>query len=333
MIRISMAILALCLLAACGSSGGGSGEDVLKNDTDPDTGTDPGTDPTPPVDETGVPDALKQNMVGFAFSADKSSVTISATLLDSTPEDVVYTRNDRLTDATPGYIAYTVQEDSLDRLFIAIGAESLDEDTRAMITGDGGQFNRVLQGGYYERDGSYSPPAIDTGPGAGQVSYAGSYAGITNVGTTNGSELIAPTGVVDDSLLPRQSATVTGTIFLNANFVDNNVNGGIYDRVLVSPIDPTDRTQDQPLDDLSLIITDIDENGEFFGEVEFDGVLNRKIGDYGGIFGGAGATSVAGVVALTEFDDNRVDEIEIGVFVLTQCGQPGDTAVCSNVAP
>lgn len=325
MIRTSLAILALSLAVAC--TGGGSS--VLKSNTDD---PDPGTNPEPP-EETGVPASLAQNMVGFAFSPDKSTVTITATLLDSTPEEVVYTRNNRLTGVTPGYIAYTVQEDSLDRLFIAIGAESRDGDARAMVINDGGQFNRVLPGGYYERDGSYSPPNIGAGPGEGQVSYAGNYAGITNVGTSLGSELLPTQGPVDPELLPRQAATVTGTIFLNANFVDNNVNGGIYDRTLISPIDPNDRTQDQPLPDLALIITEIDQNGEFFGEVEFDGLIGRDIGDYGGIFGGTGASSVAGVVALEEFDDDRLDELEIGVFVLTQCGLPGDAAICTNVAP
>ena len=45
---------------------------------------------------------------------------------------------------------------------------------RAEEAGDGGQFNKVLQGVDYSRVGGYSPPpATGNGPGTGQGSYSG----------------------------------------------------------------------------------------------------------------------------------------------------------------
>ncbi|MFZ5961984.1 hypothetical protein ACOXXX_03450 [Thalassococcus sp. BH17M4-6] len=325
MIRTFMVILALLLAAGCSGGGG----DVLKNDTEEETEEETGEETE--AEAPGVPDELSQNLASFAFSPDKSSVTVEIAGIDSTPVEVTYNRNPNLD--TAGYLAYTVQEDALDRLFVALGAESPDGSTRAAIVSDGGQFNRVIQGGYYERDGSYNPPDVGPGPGQGQVSYAGGYAGITNITSANGSELIEIPDTVDpDTLpdLPGQAAIVRGLIFINANFAENKVNGGIYNRILVSPIDGTDAQQ---LDDIALIITDIDENGEFLGEVEFDGFPDRSIGSYGGIFGGENASFVAGIVALDEFDEDRTGEIEIGVFVLTQCGQTGDAEVCDIVEP
>ena len=77
----------------------------------------------------------------------------------------------------------------------------------------------------------------------------------------------------------------------------------------------------------------IDENGEFFGDVEMSGEVGSDVGDYGGIFGGNGATSVAGIVSVSDHIDDVENEQEYGVFVLTQCGQPNDAAVCDIVAP
>ena len=172
---------------------------------------------------------------------------------------------------------------------------------------------------------------VGTEAGTGQVSYAGGYAGITNATSTQGAQLIdVPPDLAGLPDLPGQAALVRGTIFLNANFSENTVNGSINNRVLISPIDGTDAQQ---LEDLELIITDIDENGECFGDVEFDGLLNVDRGDYGGIFSGEDSSYVAGVVYLSDFTELRQNDTEIGVFVLTQCGKPGDAEVCDIVAP
>ena len=188
-------------------------------------------------------------------------------------------------------------------------------------------------GGYYQRDGGFNAPSIGNGPGEGQVSYAGNYAAVTNISSSEGADLLPiPPGVDPDDLpdLPGQPSRIEGTIFLNANFADNAVNGEIYNRVLISPIDNTTTVV---LDDLTLVVSDIDENGEFFGDVEMSGEVGSDVGDYGGIFGGNGATSVAGIVSVSDHIDDVENEQEYGVFVLTQCGQPNDAAVCDIVAP
>ena len=194
---------------------------------------------------------------------------------------------------------------------------------RSGVIGDGGQFNRVLQGVYYERDGDFDAPDIGTGPAAGQVSYAGNYAGLTNIGST------IPTPGVDPSLWPSEPVRISGEIFLNANFSDMAVNGAIYNRQLL-PATPAD------LPDLALIITDIGTDGSFSGDVEYVGDINNTIGTYAGIFGGTDAASVGGGINLEEFDNDLLamdNELESGFFVLTQCGQPGAPPVCTNVVP
>lgn len=259
------------------------------------------------------------------------TITVEIFALDGTPLTNSFTRNAALD--TAGYMAYTAQEDPLDRMFIALAAESLDGSVHAGVAIDGGQFNYFHGGGYYQRDGGFNAPSIGNGPGEAQVSYAGNYAAVTNISSSEGADLLPiPPGVDPDDLpdLPGQPSRIEGTIFLNANFADNAVNGEIYNRVLISPID---NTTTLVLDDLTLVVSDIDENGEFFGDVEMSGEVGSDVGDYGGIFGGNGATSVAGIVSVSDHIDDVENEQEYGVFVLTQCGQPNDAAVCDIVAP
>ncbi|MGX9350776.1 hypothetical protein ACS3QZ_06215 [Shimia sp. W99] len=311
MIRSFFLMAALATVAACG------GGDPF-NPVD-ETAEDPVTEPTPePTEDTlTVPESLAGNLKSIAYDATNKTVTAQIYALDSTPVDVIYTRD--ATRDLNGYEAYTVQEDSLDRFFVAMVGQSTDGSVQAGLVGDGGQFNRVLQGAYYTREGDFTPPEIGTGPGAGQVSYAGNYVGITNIARPIGPDS------VDPSLLPGDPVMITGQIFLNANFSDMAVNGGIFDRqVLLST--PTD------LPDLALIITDIGTDGSFLGEVEFTGEVGRKIGDYGGVFGGTNASSVGGAINMEEFTDALDDELERGFFVLSQCNTPGEASICTNVA-
>ncbi len=341
--RLLLALLALSLVSACGSGGGSGGSggdvnDVLANDEE-----DGGDEETPPDEEepptdgeeevpdgvTGIPETLSQNVTSFAFSPDKGTVTISLDGVDTTPIEATYARNPALDMG--GYRAYSVQEDSLDRLYIAMAQETADGGARAVAVGDGGQFNRVLPGGFYERDGDYTPPAVGVGPGAGQVSYAGNYTAITNATSSDGSALL-PVDTTQPGLpdLPGQPAMVRATIFFNANFAENKINGSINNRQLISPIDGT---ATETWEDIELIITDIDENGEFFGDAEHDGRLNVDVGDYGGIISGADGSYVSGIVALSDSTQSRENDTEVGVFVLTQCGKDGDAAVCDQVQP
>lgn len=302
MIRSFLCMAALASLTACG------GDNPF--DTTTDDGSSGGA--------TTIPETLAGNLKTISYDASAKTVTAEIYALDSTPVDVVYSRDSSRDIGV--YEAYTVQEDSLDRFFIAMVGESVDGSVQAGIVGDGGQFNRVLQGGYYKRTGGFDAPAIGTGPAAGQVSYAGDYAGITNIWNPSG-----PAGS-DQSIQPGTPVMVSGQVFLNANFADLTVNGGIYDRqiLLNTPV---------AVEDLALIVTDIATDGSFFGDVEVHGDIDNDIGDYGGVFGGTDAAAVGGVITIADYTEVFDNETETGFFVLTQCGMTGDDAFCTNVAP
>jgi len=312
MIRSFLMMAVLATVAACGSG------DPLNPTTGDDGG---GTGTTDPVTtDPTVPDVLAGNLKSISYDATNKTVTAQVYALDSTPVDVVYTR-DAGRDLN-GYEAYIVQEDSLDRFFVAMVGESTDSSVQAGVVGDGGQFNRVLQGAYFERDGDFDAPDIGDGPNAGQVSYAGNYVGMTNI-----SRAIDPGGV-PPAVVPGEPVMISGQIFLNANFSDMAVNGAIYDRQLLL-------TTPSDLPDLALIVTEIGTDGSFLGEVEYRGLIGQSIGEYGVIFGGENAAAVGGALSLSEFDGETGpldNELERGFFVLSQCGQPGAAAICSNVA-
>lgn len=266
-----------------------------------------------------VPDDLKINVEAVSYNPDSETLTLRLNGMDGGPADLRYTRNAALD--VQGYQAYTYQDDPLDRHFTALVAESNDGSVIAGAVADGGQFNRYFGGGFYQRSGSFDAP---TGT-SGQVSYAGSYAGVTNLDAP-GDDLLDPPGDADPTILPAQSARVQGDIFLNVSFNDNSVNGAVTNRSLV------DYSIDLP--DIVLVRSDIDENGVFHGDVEFDVASTTGIGTYGGIFGGRDAASVGGTLFLEDIDNNIYNwtgDNEIGVFVLTQCGLPGDAELCDDV--
>ncbi|WP_316297339.1 thymidylate synthase [Aliisedimentitalea sp. MJ-SS2] len=258
----------------------------------------------------------------MAYTPGSGTITVEGINLDNIPFSAVYTRNPALD--VPGYQAYTVQHDPLDRHVTAFVMESGNSGSvRGALVVSGGQFNRYFGGAYYERDGAYTPAT-------GQVSYAGSYVGLTNVDAP-GADLLPVPGGTDPSLLPSQAAVVTGEIFINANFADNSVNGGIYNRTLADYA--------IALPDLALIATDIADDGSFTGSIEYSGVVGQSIGTYAGLFGGPNAESVAGGIRLDEWDGpgnplGYDNEEEYGVYVLDQCGTPGASAtICGAVRP
>jgi hypothetical protein len=282
-------------LAACDSpnplnGGGGGGGGTTPND---------------------VPADLAGNLAAIGYDADDQEVTIEISGLDADQRVATYTREPTLDIA--GYQAYVTQDDPLDRFFTALVAESFDGGVQAGVVADGGQFNRFFGGGYYTRNGGFSKPD------SGLVSYAGDYAGVTNVDSPGDNLLPLPPGT-DPSTIPAQSARVDGKIFLDVDFAKNKINGSVYDRRLTD--------YDAPLDTIVLIATDITSEGTFNGTVEFED--QSPIGTYGGIFGGRRATAVGGVVHLTEFDEDLDNEQEYGVFVLTRCGLAGDAAECNG---
>ena len=123
-----------------------------------------------------IPAEIKNNMTSARVikgtGGNPDTLLIAITALDTTPIQATWQR--ALALDLPGYQAFSVQEDPLDRMFIALSAESADGSAHATIAGDGGRFNRVLQGVDYARVGGYTPPpATGSGPGTGQVSYSG----------------------------------------------------------------------------------------------------------------------------------------------------------------
>ncbi|MDJ0824709.1 MAG: thymidylate synthase [Rhodobacter sp.] len=286
--------------------------------------TDPGTPAEPPTTtDAGIPLELANNLRSVTYDPVAKTLSVEITGIDSTPVMVPYTRNLAAeAGLAPGYEAYTIQEDALDRLFLGVARESADGSVRGVAVGDGGQFNRFASGGYYERTGGFTPPAIGSGPGAGQVSYAGGYVGLDNY-----SGPLPP--VPDPALQMQGPGRVDGDAFINANFSDMQINGTIFNRVrLDAPaLAPA-------LTDLMLIITDIGTDGTFIGDVEQITGVGIPIGKYGGTFGGVDAAGLAGVLKIDEWDPTREGESETGVFVLTQCGKPGeDVTLCAGTAP
>ena len=321
MSRFWVPLLAAVALGACSTDettdGGGTG-----SGSGTGTGTGGGTAGSI-LDASLVPTNLRVNVNAIALDYANEVLQVNISSLDTTPLLATYLRDSNLD--VPGYQAYRIQEDELDRLFIALAKESDDGAVRAVTLADGGQFNRYFGGGVYERSGTFDRPLIGTGPGVGQVSYAGGYSAVTNLGITGGPSfagIAVPSGT-DPSLIPGQPARVSGDIFLNVNFADNAVNGSIYNRMIVDT--------STALATVILVASDIAANGTFAGGVEY--ADKTGIGNYGGIFGGVSANSVAGLVHLTEFAPGIENEREHGVFVLTQCGPNNTLPVCAQVAP
>ncbi|MDF1620978.1 thymidylate synthase [Pseudothioclava nitratireducens] len=305
----------ILLLAACDGAAlvGSSGE-----------GTDGETDGGGDGVSGEVPAALAVNMHSFAYDGTSLEVAIEGG--DSNPELVQYDRAAALD--LPGYSAYSIQEDALDRLYVALVATSQDGSVTAIAAGDGGLDNRYYAGGLYHREGQFDRPEIGANGLGGLVSYAGTYAAVTNVdarqegGADDIALPVAPG--TDPVVIPAQPSRVEGDIYLTADFgADNVVSGSIYDRSLVD--------EGIPLPNVILVPTSINDDGTFEGGAEDEG--QNAIGSYGGIFGGNDAQSVGGIVHLTQFSDLYENEQEHGVFVLTQCGPNNTLPICDNVLP
>ncbi|MGK7653507.1 thymidylate synthase [Roseovarius sp. B08] len=320
--RFVASLVLPAFLLACG---GGS------NPFDPDPAApdpDPG-DEDNPVTEAGIPQILAGDLTRLNYNAATQTLTVEGLTLDGSPNPVPYQR--RPGQDRNGYEAYTYQDDGLDRHYtIYIAQSNNDAAVRAGAAMSPGPRNRSFGGGFYERDGGYSPAA-------GQVSYAGNYVGLTN-GAGSGEDLTPQPPTTETELGIPQAGEITGQVFINANFENGNLEGNITSRELVEG--------GTPLPSVVLVQTPIDSDGTFVGSVEYDAlgfpdenVDGQQIGSYGGVFGGTNASGVAGIVRLEEFDgpNNPLDldnEEEYGVFVLDQCGQPvEDAAGCAGTNP
>lgn len=337
-------LLVCALLGACAT-----GSNPFSQDTEADagdgtgTGTDDGTGTgtdgggTTTIDSSiTVPADIAGNVTNVTFDAAAGTLTVEGISLDDVPFTAVYRRAPALDQ--DGYVAFTVQEDPLDRHYTAYTRESTDGAVRATAVASAGPRNRSLMGAHFERDGPYDPPEVTEDTGL--VTYAGRYVAVTNVGDLNGSDLLA-TPVTDPELLVPQALIIHGDAFLNADFADNSVEGNIYNRELLD----TDLNVISDLPSIVLVVTEIEANGSFEGTVEYDtrdplsGTnTNTEIGTYAGVFGGTDASSVAGAVELDEFDGDNDNlgfetELESGVFVLDRCGTAGASPICGNVNP
>ncbi|MDN5785883.1 hypothetical protein [Pseudorhodobacter sp.] len=309
-----------------------------------------GTGATAPV---LVPDDLKGHLSsakvikGIGGNPDTLLIAISG--IDTTPINANWKREPRAD--VPGYVAFAVQEDPLDRLFFGLAASSVDGSTSAIVAGDGGQFNTASQGTTYARTGAYTPPdATGPGSGNGQVSYKGKYAGLWNGGGARNiaKDIVGRPNTVPEEV-PGQAVRVTGDVFVNANFADNQINGVIKGRVaqgVAVTNDPADpRYRDGvalQLENVVLTITDIQPNGTFSGSSNRPGIISPNkdaTGKYGGVIGGANGSSIAGSVFMDEKVYNDADTkiegaIERGVFVLDQCGLTATAGEsCTGTAP
>lgn len=318
-----VAPLALLLLAACDGNPLGTGAEPPVPCTE-----DCPVDPTDPVD---VPDALAKNLESINYDQATDSFLIRMAALDTTPVTATWTRRAALDLA--GYRAYAVQEDPLDRMFVGLAKVSAEGSVTAVVGGDGGQFNKVFQGGNYGRNGAWTAPVGTSAAGSGQVSYAGSYVAVTNIPAPRPGQILPVAPGTPAELIPGQPSRVQGDIFINANFSDNSVNGAIYNRVIVDYA--------FGLQSVILVPSTIEANGTFAGTTERwvnDDASMTVTGNYGGVFGGTDAVAVGGVVALTKIYRSDTGDVidgglEHGVFVLQQCGTPGDAAICDQAQP
>ncbi|MEL6958321.1 MAG: hypothetical protein AAGL89_05145 [Pseudomonadota bacterium] len=335
MSRPLTAFAMIAALAACDDANPFQGGEIDGTPTDP-----PVIDPDNPIAPNGLPEALAGNLNAVAYNPGSGTLSVEMASLDQTSIDyplAQYTENLNLTTPalqSAGYQVYSYQDDGLDRMFVAIVAESNDGSVQGAVVMDGGQFLRFFGGGVYATDGTFTPgvPENDTG----LVSYAGTYGGLSNL-DADGAELIGVPPIPEDddgSLLPAQPAQLEGGIFLNADFGDNTINGAIIDRswTNLNPVLAAIPTIND-LEDVFLLPADITDAGTFFGttSVVIDGD-ESQVGSYGGAFGGIEAPGVAGVVHLDgDYIEDIENEEEFGVFVLTQCGQPGEASLCDFI--
>ena len=290
-------------------------------------GTPPfnGGDETPADGGAGsvvIPDAIANNLESFTYNPDTETLTVRGIAADGSTVESDYRRRPALD--RPGYQAYTAQDASNGRHSTAYVAAI--DGTQAAIVGSGVQYENIYAGGAYSAS-NYSAPETATGE-SGLAYYTGRYVGLLNA-AGSGEDLTTPNPGEDPSVTSAQAAEVTGDIQITADFATSNVDGIVYNRVVPDydssgSRDPNSAT---PLTvaDLALEGTAINDNGSFSGTVERD---NEAKGEYGGVFGGVGATQVAGAMRMEDHIDAFENEVEFGLFVLSECEPPASGPNC-----
>jgi len=312
-------IISLALVATLGACSGGNPfsdiTDVTDTAGDPDDGTG------------AIPEALAGNLSSFTYNPANQTLTVTGVPTDDGTLTGVYRRRPALDRA--GYEAYTAQDGSLDRHSTAYVRDI--RGTRAATIVTGGQFEQFFAGGAYSNSSYSAPVTRPSEQDGGLVTYAGGYVGMLNA-TGSDEDLLPVAAGTDPSVRPVQAAEISGSILITGDFQDSSVTGIIYNRVINDVNNTTgvfEANSADPLEieDVAFDSTEIAEDGSFAG-VTSQG--NQPVGEYGGIFGGAGATEVAGVMRSTGHISAASNPIENGVFVLSQCGQADEDPICNQ---
>lgn len=315
MSRGKFALVSLMLVAACSGNPIGTGEPGGGGGTDGGGTT-----------AAGVPDAIAKNLRAIAYNpAGQGTLSVNMNTEQSSSVTVKFVR-DAARDIA-GYRAFTYQETGLTRKHLAFVAVNPRGNLRAAAVADGGQFNIQHGGGYYSRIGAYTKPTIGSPVENGQFSYAGTYAGVFV--SSPGTHPTLPTG-----LQPGTPLSVRGDALITGNFANNLVEGGVANRYLLKTggaVVDLDRsgtiTAADQLTAIAFRETTIDADGRFLGEVEFDNKPGTAIGNYGGLFGGAQASDVAGAIVINPIE-GETGIWEYGVFNLPRCDLAGASALC-----
>lgn len=312
MIRKFVPLAAALALAACGSGNplNFGGEVPEPEPTDPkEIGEDA------PITGIQVPEVIAQHLKKAAYSPGAPTMTIDLRTLDGTPLQATYQRATQFD--TVGFDAYTVQETRSQRQFLALFKRG--NAVEAGVVGDGGQFVNYFAGATFSRLQPFTLPSPVTPPSTGTnlepqptllATYTGGYIGLVNWGEAQGDP--------DDPFVPRRAYRVTGEAMLNADFNADNlsVNGGVRNRQI--------EETGEALQDIFFWVTQITPDGAFSGVIKFD--PSKIIGNYAGVFGGTGASEVAGATILRPIEGDAIAR-EHGAFVLPKCA-PGDAPPC-----
>ncbi len=294
MYRSFFAGLYLIALTACGSGvdqGGGTGGGAGGG-----TGGGGGT-------TGGIPSTLAVNLSEANYDASSNTLSLTVYGFDHPVLSGSYTRNAPLdiasADGTTTYQAYTYQENSQSRQYLALFATGSTVTAGSVATE--GHNGSAFGGTTYARISTYTRPTH------GSAQYRGGYAGVID---------FDPGG-------HDRGTRVSGDVEIEVNFeegTEGHIDGNITNRTIVDAVpagfDPT-------LADLNLLDTAL-ADGEFFGDVL---IGTQTVGNYGGVLGGVGATEVAGVIVITPYADTP--EIhEYGTFVLPSCSSANASPNC-----
>lgn len=310
--KIRWALAAMLLVSACGG-----------NPWVEDDGSGDG-------DDGDVPAEIAKDLRAVTYSpANGGKLTVDIDGLVGSGQEVTFLRAAALD--VGDYEAYRYQENGLQRSYLALVSQNARKNLQVVGVSDGSQFNRNFGGANYTRLDVYKAPDVSGGGDAGQFSYAGTYAGIFATGNATNPAL--PSGLSANS-----TYRVEGDMVMTANFANSLVEGGVDNRWLLdSKGNAIDFNEDGEIDDedklpaIAFPEMEITEDGTFLGKVEIgtgSPQAGSEIGNVGGLFGGNGATDVAGAIVINPLGQDS--ETEIGIFNLPRCGTQGDSPICDN---